>query len=76
MTWKEDIAQQLRLLTVDDFIGWLRLSRDTVYRLAAAEELPGHMIISTWRFPSNVVKAYIPDGQAHGIDRKNGGGDE
>ena len=76
MNPNEDVSSEPRLLTVDDVVQLLRLSRDTSYRLATSGELPGRRTGRTWRFPSEAVEAYVRDGQAHGVDRKDGGRDE
>ena len=63
MNQNEDVSSELHLLTVDEVVQLLRLSRDTIYRLAASGELPGRKIGRTWRFPSDAVEAYVRQGQ-------------
>ena len=50
---------KIELLTVDEVMDLVRISRDTVYRLAAKGELPGRKIGRTWRFPRDEIEAYI-----------------
>ena len=50
---------KIELLTVDEVMDLVRISRDTVYRLAARGELPGRKIGRTWRFPKDEIEAYI-----------------
>ena len=73
MNRKEDVSTGLRLLTVGDLVQLLRLSRDTIYRLASSGELPGRKIGHTWRFPSDAVEAYVRQGQ--GGQPRRGDGD-
>jgi len=48
-----------QLLTVDEVAELLRIRRDTVYRLAAKGEIPGHKIGRVWRFPRNVIDEFL-----------------
>ncbi len=50
---------KIELLTVDEVMELVRISRDTVYRLAARGELPGRKIGRTWRFPKDEIETYI-----------------
>ncbi len=49
----------LELLTVSEVMDLLRMSRDTVYRLAARGQLPGRKVGRAWRFPKDVIEAYL-----------------
>ncbi len=49
----------IELLTVEEVMELVRISRDTVYRLAAKGELPGRKIGRTWRFPKDEIEAFI-----------------
>jgi excisionase family DNA binding protein len=53
----------MQLLTVDEAAQLLRVSRDTVYRLAGVGALPGRRIGRLWRFSATAIEAYL-SGQA------------
>jgi len=46
-------------MTIEEVAGMLRLSRDTVYRLAANGELPGKKVGRAWRFPKQEIEARL-----------------
>jgi len=48
-----------QLLTVDEVAELLRIKRDTVYRLAARGDIPGHKIGRVWRFPRTVIDEFL-----------------
>ena len=54
-----------QLLTVDEVAELLRIKRDTVYRLAAKGEIPGHKIGRVWRFPRDVIDEFLRRPQVH-----------
>ena len=56
----------MKLLTVEEVTGLLRMSRDTVYRLAGGGQLPGRKIGRTWRFPADELERWLRE-------RPNGG---
>ena len=47
------------VLTGDEVARLLRVSRDTVYRLAARGELPGRKIGRIWRFQRRSIEEYL-----------------
>ncbi|MDA1049764.1 MAG: helix-turn-helix domain-containing protein [Planctomycetota bacterium] len=49
----------LTFLTIDEVVSMLRLSRDTVYRLAKSGELPGKKVGRTWRFVAEEIESYV-----------------
>lgn len=49
----------LKFLTIDDVVQMLRLSRDTVYRLAQSGELPGKKVGRAWRFVEQEIESYV-----------------
>jgi len=49
----------LELLTIEEVMDLLRVSRDTVYRLAASGKLPGRKIGRAWRFPKDEIESYV-----------------
>ncbi len=50
---------EFEVLTVTQVMDLLQLSRDTVYRLAAIGELPGHKVGRTWRFLKDEIEQYV-----------------
>jgi len=59
-TSEQDPASScLRVMTVEDVIELLRVSRDTVYRLACSGELPGRKVGHAWRFCADEVETYL-----------------
>ena len=55
----ERILTDMKLLTVEEVMDLLRMSRDTVYRLAARGQLPGRKIGRAWRFPADELERYL-----------------
>ena len=54
--------QSFDTLTIADVARLLRVSPDTVYRLAASGELPGRKIGRVWRFSGEAIKRHLdPD---------------
>ncbi|MBU1983473.1 MAG: helix-turn-helix domain-containing protein [Planctomycetota bacterium] len=47
------------VLTVGEVAAFMRVSRETVYRLAARGELPGCKIGRIWRFPKSAIQKYV-----------------
>lgn len=47
------------VLTVVEVAAFMRVSRETVYRLAARGELPGRKIGRIWRFPKEAIQQYV-----------------
>ena len=47
------------ILTVAEVARLMRVSRDTVYRLAARGELPGRKIGRIWRFLEDDIEQYL-----------------
>lgn len=54
------------VLTVGEVAAFMRVSRETVYRLAARGELPGRKIGRIWRFPQDAIQKYVEGGSAVG----------
>ena len=48
-----------RLMTLPEVAGYLRLSRDTVYRLASSGRLPASKAGSQWRFRKADVDLWL-----------------
>ncbi len=53
------------VLTVGEVAGFMRVSRETVYRLAARGELPGRKIGRIWRFPKEAIREYLWERESH-----------
>ena len=49
----------LTFLTIDEVATMLKLSRDTVYRLASSGELPGRKVGRAWRFVAEEIEDYV-----------------
>lgn len=49
----------MTLLTISEVAVLMRVSTDTVYRLAQAGKLPGRKVGRCWRFPSHAIHAYL-----------------
>ena len=65
------------VLTVGEVAAFMRVSRETIYRLAARGELPGRKIGRIWRFPKKAIQKYIegdsPAGNASACSATSGG---
>ena len=61
------------LMTLAEVAAYLRLSKDTVYRMASRGKLPAAKVGSQWRFRRDEVEQWL---EAHktiqGDDRRNG----
>lgn len=49
----------LTFLTIDEVAAMLKLSRDTVYRLASSGELPGRKVGRAWRFAAEEIEDFV-----------------
>ncbi len=49
----------LEILTAKEVAKLMRVSRDTVYAIAARGELPGRKVGRIWRFPRDAIEAFI-----------------
>ena len=54
-----------QVLTIKQVAEFLQVSTDTVYRLAASEELQGRKIGRIWRFPMGAVQEYLWERESH-----------
>ncbi len=59
MSTLEHIAQEDTLLTFKDAMGFLRVSRSTLYRLMWSGQLRGHKVGSTWRFYKQDLRSVV-----------------
>jgi len=62
------------MLTIAEVASLLRVSPDTVYRLAASGELPGRKIGRVWRFSVEAIKRYMDPNATHAQRLEAGGG--
>ncbi|MFH1746550.1 MAG: helix-turn-helix domain-containing protein [Planctomycetota bacterium] len=62
------------VLTVGEVAAFMRVSRETVYRLAARGELPGRKIGRIWRFPKAAILKYVEGESAVGHARRTAQG--
>ena len=53
------IQQEDILLTFKEAMGYLRVSRSTLYRLMWSGQLTGHKVGSTWRFYREDLRACV-----------------
>jgi len=47
------------LITLDELANYLKVSRDTVYRMAQSGKIPGVKVGNQWRFTQNEVMASL-----------------
>ncbi len=59
MSTLEHIAQEETLLTFKEAMGFLRVSRSTLYRLMWSGQLRGHKVGSTWRFYKQDLRSVV-----------------
>ena len=48
-----------KLMTLEEVADYLRLSKDTVYRMASAGKLPASKVGSQWRFRKDDVDRWL-----------------
>lgn len=49
------------LMTIEEVAAYLRLSKDTVYRMAQAGKIPASKVGTQWRFRQNDVDAWLEE---------------
>ncbi len=64
MSMLEHIAQEETLLTFKEAMGFLRVSRSTLYRLMWSGQLRGHKVGSTWRFYKQDLRSVVASAPA------------
>jgi excisionase family DNA binding protein len=57
----EGVAQMDSLMTLEEVAAYLRLSKDTVYRMAKAGAVPACKVGNQWRFRPVEVEAWLED---------------
>ena len=53
------VIQEDVLFTFKEAMGYLRISRSTLYRLMWSGQLTGHKVGSTWRFSQEELRACV-----------------
>jgi len=53
------------VLTVAEVAVFMRVSRETVYRLAVRGELPGRKVGRIWRFSKDAIQDYLCEPKNH-----------
>jgi len=56
------------IFTLDDVAAYLKASKRTVYRLAAAKKIPAFKVGGTWRFSRADIDAWIKQQSMEGLD--------
>lgn len=49
------------LMTIEEVAGYLRLSKDTVYRMAQMGRIPASKVGTQWRFRQDDVDAWLEE---------------
>lgn len=57
------------VLTVAEAAAFMRVSRETVYRLAARGELSGRKIGRVWRFRADAIHDYLGQREDHAAQK-------
>ena len=60
-----------RWMSVDEIVGYLGVSRDTIYGWIAKREMPAHKVGRLWKFKSDEVDSWVRAGRASGDDTDN-----
>ena len=58
-TMQNEEAETLRLINVQEVADFLRISKDSVYKLVKTGELPASMIVNKLRFNRTAVEEYF-----------------
>jgi excisionase family DNA binding protein len=56
------------IFTLDDVAAYLKVSKRTVYRLAASKKIPAFKVGGTWRFSRADIDAWIKQQSASGFE--------
>jgi excisionase family DNA binding protein len=62
----EGPAQDNGLMTLEEAMAFLRVSRSTIYRLVNRMELPGYKIARRWMFDQSDLKAFVASKRKQG----------
>lgn len=52
-------SAQAEILTIREVAGYLKVTRRTIYRLAAAKKIPAFKVGGTWRFRQVDIDSWI-----------------
>jgi len=50
-----------KLLTLEEVAAWLRLSKDSVYRLTQGGKIPAFKVGTQWRFKQTEIDAWMTE---------------
>lgn len=64
------------LMTLEEVAAYLRLSKDTVYRLAHGRKIPASKVGNQWRFRRGDVDAWLEKNKNVAGDKGSDGGRE
>ena len=64
MSMLDHLVQEETLLTFKEAMGFLRVSRSTLYRLMWSGQLRGHKVGSTWRFYKQDLRSVVASAPA------------
>ncbi len=59
-----------KLLTIEEVASWLRLSKDSVYRLTQEAKIPAFKVGNQWRFRKSEIEAWL-DKNKNSVSRKS-----
>ena len=59
------------LMTLEEVAAYLRLSKDTVYRMAQAGKIPASKVGTQWRFRGSEVDAWLEDNKNVSSDQRD-----
>jgi excisionase family DNA binding protein len=62
------------LMTLEEVAAYLRLSKDTVYRLSHGGRIPASKVGNQWRFQRKDVDAWIEKNKNVAADKEGGSG--
>ena len=62
------------LLTIEEVADFLRLSKDTVYRMVQSGKIPASKVGTQWRFRRDEVESWLERNKNVAHDKGGGGG--
>jgi len=62
------------ILTLDEVAAYLKSGKRTIYRLAAAQEIPAFKVGGTWRFKRSELDRWIDKNSNQRVPAKKGRG--
>ena len=61
------------LMTLEEVAAYLRLSKDTVYRMAQTGRIPASKVGTLWRFKKKNVDEWLDQNKANRVNETNQG---